>query len=108
MTIYKCTACGKQYVTAPAICGCGGEQFQEQTSPGRGQVYSCTTLHVAAEAFEEDVPFQIAIVELEGGPRLTGRILGERVDIGDEVRLVEEWGGVHFFTAVTQRTQRTP
>ncbi|MBI3696207.1 MAG: OB-fold domain-containing protein, partial [Acidobacteria bacterium] len=63
-----------------------------------GRVYSCTTLHAAAEPFEKDLPFQIAIVELEEGARLTARIRGAAVDVDGVVRWVEERDGVHFFS----------
>jgi uncharacterized OB-fold protein len=99
MTLYRCTSCGKLAVTQPAFCGCGNRKWLPATVSGKGKIYSCTTLYAAAEPFEKDLPFQIAIIELEGGVRLTGRILGARVDIGDDVALVEERGGVHFFSA---------
>ncbi|MEZ5365567.1 MAG: OB-fold domain-containing protein [Bryobacterales bacterium] len=48
-------------------------------------VYSVTTLHAAAEPFEAELPFQIAIVEIEGKGRRTVRIEGPAVAIGDKV-----------------------
>jgi len=51
----------------------------------KAKVYSVTTLHAAAEPFESELPFQIAIVEFEDGERKTVRIEGPRVEIGDEV-----------------------
>ena len=62
-----------------------------------GTVYTCTTLYAAAEPFEKDLPFQIAIVVTNGGQRLTARIEGERVAIGDRVRKTREQGGVACF-----------
>lgn len=100
MTLFRCSACGKTYVTRPVYCRCGGEDFRSEPASGKGAVYSCTTLFAAAEPFEKDIPFQIAIIELEGGARLTARIAGRSVDVGDSVRLVEQRDGVHFFTAV--------
>ena len=99
MTIYRCAACGRRYAVAPPLCRCGGDEFRQEAGAGRGQVYSCTTLHASAEPFEKDLPFQIAIVELDGGPRLTARIAGSKVDIGDPVRFVEMRDGVAFFSA---------
>jgi uncharacterized OB-fold protein len=55
-------------------------------------------LHAAAEPFEGDLPFQIAIIQLEEGPRLTVRIEGDRVEIDDEVRFVRERDGAKFFS----------
>ena len=99
MTLYRCTACGERYVLRPSYCRCGGEEFAAEAVSGRGRVYSCTTLYSAAERFEKDRPLQIAIIELEGGARLTARITGAKVDVGDSVSLVEERDGVHFFSA---------
>lgn len=62
-----------------------------------GVVYTETVVHSAPEAFTAEAPYQIVIVTLEGGGRVTGRVAGDRVSIDDEVRLVEERGGVPFF-----------
>ena len=53
-------------------------------------VYSVTTLHAAAEPFEAELPFQVAIVEMADGRRRTVRIEGPRVAIGDAVVEVGE------------------
>lgn len=55
-----------------------------------GKIVSYSVIHVGAEGFEEHVPYVLAIVELDDGPRLTTQIAdcnpGE-VKIGDEVEL---------------------
>jgi uncharacterized OB-fold protein len=63
-----------------------------------GVVYTETVVHSAPEAFVNDVPYQTAIVTLDEGGRITGRILGERVAIDDRVVLVETRNGVPFFS----------
>jgi uncharacterized OB-fold protein len=62
-----------------------------------GIVYTETVIHSAAPAFTADLPFQTAIVTLDQGGRVTGRIKGERVSIGDRVNEVETRDGVPFF-----------
>ena len=63
-----------------------------------GTVYTETVIYSAPEAFVKDVPYQTAIVSLDGGiGRITGRIVGERVAIGDRVAEVEERAGVPYF-----------
>lgn len=62
-----------------------------------GKVYTETVVYSAPEAFVKDVPYQIAIVTLKDGSRITGRILGGEVSIGDPVKLAEERGGVPYF-----------
>ena len=62
-----------------------------------GAVYTETVIYSAPPAFEKDVPYQVAIVTLESGERVTGRIEGERVSIDDRVVLTETRDGVPFF-----------
>ena len=65
-----------------------------------GTIYTETVVHSAPEAFAKDAPYQIAIVTLDSGGRVTGRILGERVSIEDRVARVETREGVPFFRKV--------
>jgi uncharacterized OB-fold protein len=60
-------------------------------------VYTETVVHAAPAEFVADAPYQLAIVSLDSGGRLTVRILGERVKIGDKVELAETRNGVEFF-----------
>jgi uncharacterized OB-fold protein len=62
-----------------------------------GTVYTETVIYSAPEAFMSEAPYQTAIVTLDGGGRVTGRIEGGRVAIDDRVVEVEERGGVPFF-----------
>jgi uncharacterized OB-fold protein len=62
-----------------------------------GTVYTETVIYSAPEAFVNEAPYQTAIVTLDGGGRVTGRIEGHRAKIDDRVVEVEERGGVPFF-----------
>jgi uncharacterized OB-fold protein len=66
-----------------------------------GVVYTETVVHAAPEQFVADAPYQLAIVSLEEGGRLTVRVVcekdGERVVIGDRVEFVEDRNGIPFF-----------
>jgi len=66
-----------------------------------GTIYTETVIYSAAGAFAADVPFQTAIVALDSGGRVTGRILGERVSIDNRVECVEIRDGVPFFRRIT-------
>ena len=66
----------------------------------RGAVYTETVVHLAPEAFQKDVPYQIAIVTLEDGSRLTSRIDGERVQIDDPVIEIESRDGIPYFRKI--------
>ncbi len=60
-------------------------------------VYTETVVHLAPEAFQKDVPYQVAIVERNDGTRITGRIEGERVSIGDTVEEIGARDGIPWF-----------
>ena len=63
----------------------------------RGVVYTETVIYAAPEAFVQDAPYQTAIVTLDSGGRVTGRVLGDRVAIGDRVTEMESRDGVPYF-----------
>ena len=67
------------------------------TDLGEGTVYTETVVFSPPEAYVKDVPYQLAIVELGGGRRVTGRVEGDRVQIGDRVRFAEFRNDVPFF-----------
>ena len=64
---------------------------------GATKIYTETVVWSPPEAYVNDVPYQLAIIELEGGRRVTGRIEGERVQIGERVVFAEFRNQVPFF-----------
>lgn len=66
-----------------------------------GVVYTETIVHSPPEQYAADAPYQLAIIDLDSGGRLTIRILGkephERAHIGDRVVFVEERNGVAYY-----------
>ena len=63
----------------------------------RGKVYTETVIHAAPQQFIQDAPYQLVIVVLDDGSRVTGRVTGDRVAIEDPVELAEERNGVPYF-----------
>jgi uncharacterized OB-fold protein len=63
----------------------------------QGTVYTETVVHIAPPAFVQDVPYQVAIIDCEDGTRMTARIEGDRVAIGDAVVETTPREGVSFF-----------
>lgn len=83
-----CTACDRVFFPPKESCPfCRRKsmgKMKESKCSGRGEVISYTIIHVGPEDFEEQVPYPIAIIELEEGPRVTGQIVDCEPD---EVRI---------------------
>ena len=67
-------------------------------TPGGGVVYTETIVWSPPEQFVLDVPYQLVIVTLDRGGRLTARVAGERVQIGDRVDFALYRNGIPFFS----------
>jgi len=67
-----------------------------------GTVYTETVVFSPPEAYVNDVPYQLAIIELEPGKRTTARVIGERVVIGDRVSLAETRDSVQYFQKIQE------
>jgi len=71
---------------------------------GEATVYTETVVHAAPEQFASEAPYQIAIVELADGQRLTVRIAvnpeGGRVHIGDRVVFTEIREGIPYYASL--------
>ena len=93
----KCTTCGAVSYAKHLICPkCRGEAFQPVAIEGEGTVLSYTDVY--ALAIDYDVRFlRLAIVELDGGLRVTGQLLDADPKLGKRVRttvgVVRETGG---------------
>ena len=62
-----------------------------------GSVYTETLIHAAPREFVAEAPYQLIIVTLDDGKRVTGRSAGERLAIGARVEMAEEKNGVPYF-----------
>ncbi|MGA8276227.1 MAG: Zn-ribbon domain-containing OB-fold protein [Thermoplasmata archaeon] len=91
----KCTICGTVYFPPRAVCPTCPHHRQslEKMVPfqlvGDGEVFSFTVVHDAAEGFEMQVPYVMALVKTVEGPILTGQVVDVepgQVQIGLKVR----------------------
>jgi hypothetical protein len=82
LSIQRCGACHEYIFYPRAICPhCASEDLSWTDVSGRATLYSYTIARKAtARPWAEDVPYVIAIVELEEGPRMTSNIVGCPVD----------------------------
>lgn len=101
----ECPACGHRQLYPRALCtACAAEPEWRQAS-GRGTVHTFTIIRQNwAEPFRDLVPYVVAIVELEEGPRMMANITDcppEEVRIGMPVEAytitVEDGLGIPFW-----------
>lgn len=75
----ECSSCNRIFFPPRESCPvCRRKsmgKMKERKLSGRGEVISYTIIHVGPEDFEEQVPYPIAIIQLEEGPRITGQIV---------------------------------
>ena len=78
----RCDACGRFWFPPSRRClHCLSADFAWVESAGAGRIYSFVVFHrVYHPAFEQDVPYTVAIVELDEGPRLIANIVGRSPD----------------------------
>ena len=74
----KCLNCGHVRWPASIICPlCHSTDTEWIIADGRGKVYTFIVFHQAYhEAFDNDVPYVTAVVELNEGPHLLSNIVG--------------------------------
>lgn len=93
-----CRDCRRpQFYPRVACAGCGGRALDWRRSAGRGIVHAVTVVHRApSPAFRGDVPYAIALVDLDEGFRMLANVVDTdpaAVAIGTRVRLVFEQRG---------------
>lgn len=71
-----------------------------------GTVYTETTIYSPPEAFAAEAPYQLAIIQLDTGARLTARVHGDPVRIGDPVVLDDVRDSIHYFRKANREVSR--
>lgn len=76
-----CLNCNRVHFYPRALCPhCWSADLKWVRSPGKGKLYSYVINHRLAPGFEDEVPFVIAIVELEEGVRMMSNLVGVAAD----------------------------
>lgn len=95
LAIQRCTTCGLlRHYPQPMCPGCHALDFDWAPVSGRGTIHSYTIAHRAFHpAWQDHVPYAIATIELEEGPRMVCDLLGtppDQVAIGQRVEVYFE------------------
>lgn len=78
LRLQRCRKCGAFRFPPQVLCrACLAEETDWVATSGNGTVYSFVVQHrPATPAFAEDVPYVVAVVELDEGPLLLTNIVG--------------------------------
>lgn len=77
-----CETCGQYFFPSRSLCpNCRRRgKIKPVQFSGKGKIYSYTTIYSPPSGFEDQVPYTIAIIELDEG----ARVLGQIVDVDDK------------------------
>lgn len=91
LKIQKCTGCGEHIFYPRMVCPhCMSDELDWVSVSGRARIHALTVVHRSSAPFRDDLPFAVAIVELEEGPRMMTRVLTdtpETLRIDDPVKV---------------------
>lgn len=95
----RCRPCGHAWLPAREECPrCLADDWEWTPAGGRGRIVSWVVYHQAFHpAFAERLPYNVAVVELDEGPRLITNILAAEPDLAIErpvVLQIEQESGV--------------
>ena len=90
LLVQQCPACGhRQFYPRPICTACGADPEWLEAS-GRGTVHTFTVIRQQGlPAFKDEVPYVVAMIDLDEGVRMMGNVTGCAVDdvtIGMPVR----------------------
>lgn len=95
LMIRRCKGCERTHFMARYLCPhCWSEDLEWIRASGRGRVHSFTVIRRAPLAsFAAKVPYVVALIDLDEGPRMMANILGDdalQTRIGDAVAVCFE------------------
>ena len=78
----RCEGCARYAFPPTVACvACGSEQFTWVDVSGYGKVFSFVVYHrVYHPAFRSKVPYVVAVIELDEGPRIISNVVGMPVE----------------------------
>ena len=73
----QCDRCNRFWFPPSCLCPhCLSDRFHWQQTKGRGKVHSFAVFHrVYDPAFAGDIPYVVAVIELDEGPRILSNIV---------------------------------
>lgn len=77
----RCTKCGRIHYPPRQVCdGCRGNSFETVRLAETGKVLSWTVIRSAPPAFAQDIPYTVAVLEMDDGARLMAQVADVSAD----------------------------
>ncbi len=82
LVFHRCAECASAIFPLRTVCtSCGSESLELEQAAGTGVIYSFTTQYRAAHPhFSEQVPYSIALVDLDEGIRVFASVRGIAIE----------------------------
>jgi len=89
----QCMTCKTKYFPPRKLCSiCRRKgKIESYTFSGKGSVYAFSEVHSAPAGLELEIPYVLAMVQLEEGPKLTTQLVDcheKDLKVGDKVEVV--------------------
>lgn len=85
----KCANCGAMFMPPKYVCAkCSSTNLKKFKLSGLGEIYTFTTIRVPPTKFQGQEPYDIAIIKLKEGLKITARLMteeGKKIQIGTPV-----------------------
>jgi uncharacterized protein len=77
LRLQRCRACGRYVFYPRAVCPhCASVDLAWVDASGAGRVHSFTVVHRAPAEYRDEVPYVVALVDLDEGVRMMARLVG--------------------------------
>lgn len=84
----SCADCGASSLPPREVCpDCGSHELSKEDLSKTATVETYTPIHVTIPAFSGETPYTVVVAGFDEGVRLTGQLVGDEVEMGDEVRV---------------------
>ncbi|MDE2399215.1 MAG: OB-fold domain-containing protein [Burkholderiales bacterium] len=97
LSFQRCKSCGHAWLPARSECPeCLGDDWQREDAAGGATLVSWVVYrHAYHPAFAQRLPYTVAVVQLDEGPRMIANVIGDaaRLKIDQRLKLVIEAEG---------------
>ena len=83
----RCKKCNELFFPSRIFCGnCRTDELEDYKFKGTGKIYTYSTVYFPPLGLEKHVPYTVAIVKLDEGPKMTAQIIEfDNIEIGTRV-----------------------